>query len=81
MNKIRYEEMSLNEAYNTLDYAERPEDIDRILKVFSKGDTEWELTGYLIIYSDGMISQLNEEQCCNVADIDYKQLRNIIDGE
>lgn len=75
MVEVKYEEMPLNEAEETIEFIERPEDIDTIQKVYTKyDDTEWEFSGYVIIYTDGLVSQMNEEQCCNVADIDLNKL-------
>lgn len=39
---------------------------------------EREFCGYVVVYANGIISQINEEGCCNVADVNLATLFPLI---
>lgn len=78
MSNIKYEEMDFDDAQNEIDYVERPEDILVVLKVFFKNEAKsYKHLGYILIYQDGEMKQLNENQQEGIECIDLPQLIRI----
>lgn len=78
---IKYEEVSQADVEEEMDIVCEP-NVVKCYKVICEQHedniTTREFCGYLIVYGNGIVSQINEKGCCNVADINLVALFPLI---
>lgn len=83
MTEIKYEEVSQEDVENEMDIMCEPNVVKcyKVICEYHNGEgkvASREFCGYIVVYGNGIVSQINEEGCCNVADINLAALLPLI---
>lgn len=76
---VIHEEITPDEFTEALpDYAYDEESVAKIVETFFIDNNEKVVLGYILVYHDGILIQVNAEGCCNVPAIDIHALNRLV---